>query len=52
MHDDYVRIRGSAYEPPANAPLYVGTVPPSTLPHLERSVRWARDHHGDGGRTE
>lgn len=43
MHDDYKRIRGEPYRPPSNPPLYVGTVPPPLLPHLERSARLALD---------
>ena len=41
MHTQYQDIRGAAYRPPANDPLYLGTVPGSTLAHLERSARLA-----------
>ena len=43
MDAQYQALRGRPYRPPTNAPLYVGTVPPSTLPHLERSARLAID---------
>lgn len=38
---EYENLRGSPLEPPELDPLYLGTVPPETLPHLEYSVRWA-----------
>src|SRR5699024_10576678 len=47
MHDQYRELRGEAYRPPANPPLYVGTVPEATLPHLEDSTRLARRRLGD-----
>ena len=43
MHAQYVAIRGQPYRPPSNAPLYVGRVPASTIPHLERSAQLARE---------
>ena len=39
MHADYRAIRQVAYRPPANDPLYVGRVPRSMLPYIERSAR-------------
>lgn len=41
MQADHRSIRGKPYRPPANDPLYVGTVHPSVLPHLEQSARAA-----------
>lgn len=41
MHAEYERIRGQAYRPPTNEPLYVGRVPRSLLPHVESSARLA-----------
>jgi hypothetical protein len=41
MHAEYVSLRGERYRPPTNAPLYLGGIPASTLPHLEQSVRLA-----------
>jgi hypothetical protein len=41
MEAEYERLRGEPYTPPTNEVLYVGRVPAPTLPHLERSVRWA-----------
>jgi hypothetical protein len=41
MDAQYQALRGRPYRPPATSPLYVGTVPPSTLPHIERSARLA-----------
>lgn len=38
MHAEYVAIRGERYQPPQDPPLYVGTVPPAALPHIERSA--------------
>ncbi len=43
MHAEYVARRGSAYQPPRNERLYVGTVPDSTLEHVEYSARRARE---------
>jgi hypothetical protein len=48
---EYATIKGAPLELPPFDPLYVGTVPPQTLPHLEYSVRWAiksRDADADG----
>lgn len=39
MRADYEAIRGAPYRPPQKRPLYVGTVHPSLLPHVERSAR-------------
>jgi glycosyltransferase involved in cell wall biosynthesis len=38
---EYETLRGAALDVPAFAPLYFGTVPAESLPHLEYSVRWA-----------
>lgn len=38
MHDEYVKLRGHAYQPPQNERLYLGTVPDSALPHIEQSA--------------
>jgi hypothetical protein len=43
MHAEYEAIRGHRYQPPENAPLYVGTVSASAFHHLERSVQLARE---------
>lgn len=43
MRDDYRAIRGHAYRPPTNTPLYVGTVPEAALAHVEASARLAID---------
>jgi glycosyltransferase involved in cell wall biosynthesis len=41
MHDEYVKLRGRAYQPPANDRLYLGSVPDAALPHIEQSARRA-----------
>jgi hypothetical protein len=41
MAAGYEAIRGRPYRPPTTAPLYVGSVPPAYLPHVERSARLA-----------
>jgi hypothetical protein len=41
MHDEYVKLRGRAYQPPANDRLYVGSVPDEALPHVEQSAKRA-----------
>ena len=41
MHDEYVKLRGRPYAPPTNERLYVGTVPPQALPHIEHSAQRA-----------
>ncbi len=41
MDAGYQALRGRSYRPPDAAPIYVGSVPPSYLPHLERSARLA-----------
>ena len=38
---EYETLRGAPLTPPVLDPLYVGTIPPEVLPHLEYSVRWA-----------
>ena len=37
---EYRSIRGVDWRPPDPPALFVGTMPDSALPHLERSVRW------------
>ncbi|HTK17267.1 MAG TPA: glycosyltransferase [Acidimicrobiia bacterium] len=41
MHAEYVKLRGRNFRPPANDRLYLGTVPDSALPHVERSAQRA-----------
>ena len=41
MHDEYVKLRGRAYQPPANDRLYLGSVPDAALPHIEQSAKRA-----------
>jgi hypothetical protein len=41
MHDEYVALRGRPYKPPERERLYLGTVPDSALPHVERAARRA-----------
>ena len=41
MNDEYERLRGCRYAPPAKKSLYFGTMPESALPHMEHSVQWA-----------
>jgi len=41
MHGDYEAITGGPFVPPSDPALYLGGVPPSTLEHLEESVRLA-----------
>ena len=41
MHDEYVALRGRDYQPPQNAPRYVGRVPAAALDALAESVRLA-----------
>ncbi len=43
MAAGYEAIRGEPYRPPSIAPLYVGSVPPTYLAHVERSARLALD---------
>ena len=43
MHDEYVALRGRAYQPPQSQRLYVGTVPDAALEHVEHSARRAID---------
>lgn len=49
MREDYRAIRGHGYRPPTIAPLYLGTVPPSALAHIETSARLALDGFPEGG---
>jgi glycosyl transferase family 2 len=41
LNAQYRELRGRSYEPPANAPLYLGRVPNSVVPHLEESAQLA-----------
>ena len=41
MHDEYVALRGRAYQPPQNERLYLGTVPDVALEHIEHSAQRA-----------
>ena len=41
MHDEYVKLRGRAYQPPTNDRLYFGSVPDEALPHVEQSAKRA-----------
>lgn len=43
MDAGYRALRGEPYRPPAATPLYVGSVPPAYLAHVERSARLAID---------
>jgi glycosyltransferase involved in cell wall biosynthesis len=38
---EYETLRGTPLDVPAFDPLYLGTVPPAALPHLDYSIRWA-----------
>lgn len=42
FHEEYLRLRGRPYEPPAALPLLLGAVTPQSLPFLERSLAVAR----------
>lgn len=42
MRADYEAICGEAHRPPPNQPVYLGSVPPTYLPHLAWSVELAR----------
>ena len=41
MHDEYVALRGRAYQPPKNERLYLGTVPDVALEHVEHAAQRA-----------
>jgi hypothetical protein len=41
MVAEYVALRGRPWKPPANERLYLGTVPPAALPHVEHAARRA-----------
>ncbi len=49
MQAGYQALRGQPYRPPDNAALYVGTVPPAALHHLEHSARLAIDARRPSG---
>jgi hypothetical protein len=49
MHDEYVALRGRPYRPPANERLYLGTVPPDALPHLEHAAQRAQQLRAEEG---
>jgi hypothetical protein len=38
---EYERLRGRPYDPAGRPTLYLGSIPPQALPHLEYSVGWA-----------
>ncbi len=42
--EEYLRLRGEPYTPPAVDPIYLGTLPPSAMPSVEYSVRALRVH--------
>ncbi|MET0737722.1 MAG: hypothetical protein ABW035_05590, partial [Acidimicrobiales bacterium] len=42
MDADYQRLRGTPYRKPAAPSLYVGTMPPAALGHLDHSSRAVR----------
>jgi glycosyltransferase involved in cell wall biosynthesis len=42
MHDEYVALRGRPWKPPENERLYLGTVPPAALPHVEHAAQRAQ----------
>ena len=48
MHDEYVRLRGHAYTPPAKQRLYLGTVPAAALPHVAHSAHRAMELRARG----
>jgi hypothetical protein len=41
MRAQYEAIRGEAHRPPPNRPAFLGSIPPSYLPHVRRSVELA-----------
>jgi hypothetical protein len=41
---EYEALRGAPLEAPLFDPVYLGTVPPEALPHLEYSIHWAIRH--------
>jgi hypothetical protein len=45
MHADFVAITGHENAPPQNEPIYIGSIPPEYLPHLERSAQLAKARH-------
>jgi hypothetical protein len=47
MHDEYVALRGRPWTPPENERLYLGSVPRSTLPHVEHAARRAQQLRSD-----
>jgi glycosyltransferase involved in cell wall biosynthesis len=47
--EEYKRLRGAPYAPPERPPLYLGSVPVTTLPALKRSVAWAEKAAAAGG---
>ena len=49
MHAEYVRLRGRPWSPPANERLYLGIVPPETLPHVEHAAQRARQLRDENG---
>lgn len=49
MHADFQQRRNHPYRPPQVRPLYVGTVPDSTLAHLRWSTGWALERAAHQG---
>ena len=43
MRAEYERLRGEVFGPPGQAPLLLGTIPPSALPFLQNSVQHAME---------
>jgi glycosyltransferase involved in cell wall biosynthesis len=43
MRGEYARLRGRDWKPPRNERLYLGIVPPETLPHVEHAAQRAID---------
>lgn len=39
FHDEYVRVRGTAYARPVGTPLLYGSLPPEALPWMQASVK-------------
>ncbi|MCU1351372.1 MAG: Cephalosporin hydroxylase [Acidimicrobiales bacterium] len=52
MHAEYQAIRSRPHAPPANVPVYVGSVSEPTLPHLAESARLAIERAARRDRRE
>ena len=48
-NEEYEAIRGERFTRPESEPLFLGTVPPQTLRHLEQSISQAIERRGDTG---